>query len=80
VRWDDLKEVSNCPRNRAAWEAAAERKNCSELKKIRNCQSATYHCLVDSSRTKLVEVCMVPRNLNGKLALFIAYLLIRIFC
>ncbi|XP_056004575.1 uncharacterized protein LOC125660468 isoform X2 [Ostrea edulis] len=69
-RWEHLEEVSNCPRNKAEWEEATKRKNCSKLQEMKNCETATYHCLVDSTRMSLVEVCTVPRNLNGHCPLF----------
>ncbi|XP_062569144.1 uncharacterized protein LOC134231227 [Saccostrea cucullata] len=66
-----VKNVTTCPRNKQEWEAGSRRLDCNvKVNMTPNCENARYHCLVDASRKTLVEVCTVPRNLNGYCPLF----------
>lgn len=53
--------VHSCPTSKEAWDAAAQRKNCSAAE--HNCtttNSFVYHCLPNSAQDKLLEVCSSP--------------------
>ncbi|XP_061168339.1 uncharacterized protein LOC133177297 [Saccostrea echinata] len=53
-----IKYVPHCPMNKADWETAATKKNCSNMKQ--NCvrkEDFQYHCVVNSWINATMEVC-----------------------
>ncbi|XP_078339125.1 uncharacterized protein LOC144627101 isoform X2 [Crassostrea virginica] len=60
--------VDHCPRNKAEWDRAAERKNCHSMATRQNCTDAAkfqYHCLMNSHRNETLEVCAPIFYLQG---------------
>lgn len=57
------KFVDSCPESAKKWAEAASRFNCQDIKN--NCTSFVYHCVMNSNRTKMIEVCAPVTNILG---------------
>ena len=44
---------------------SSKEKKCSAIHGIENCKGVGYHCLVNTLRDEVVEVCSTPRILQG---------------
>lgn len=69
---NDVKIVTSCPKSKEEWDIAALNKNCSKLAavaKTKNCtikeKQPEYHCVFNSLRNKLLEVCADKRFIFG---------------
>lgn len=69
---NDVKIVTSCPKSKEEWDIAALKKNCSKLAavaKTKNCtikeKQPEYHCVFNSLRNKLLEVCADKRIIFG---------------
>lgn len=69
---NDVKVVTSCPKSKEEWDIAALKKNCSKLEavaKTKNCtikeKQPEFHCLFNSLRNKLLEVCADKRIIFG---------------
>lgn len=69
---NDVKIVTSCPKSKEEWDIAALKKNCSKLTavaKTKNCtikeKQPEYHCVFNSFRNKLLEVCADKRIIFG---------------
>lgn len=69
---NDVKIVTSCPKSKEEWDIAAFNKNCSKLAavaKTKNCtikeKQPEYHCVFNSLRNKLLEVCADKRIIFG---------------
>ncbi|XP_078327240.1 uncharacterized protein LOC111126852 isoform X2 [Crassostrea virginica] len=65
--------VSRCPSTEKEWISAAERKNCSALRKSQNCSedgNFVYHCVLNQEATELMEVCAPIWYMAGYCARF----------
>lgn len=86
---NDVKFVTSCPKSKEEWDIAALKKNCSKLAavaKTKNCtikdKQPEFHCVFNSLRNKLLEVCADKRIIFGNIyLLFFFYLkvIIQIF-
>lgn len=71
---NDVKIVTSCPKSKEEWDIAALNKNCSKLAavaKTKNCtikeKQPEYHCVFNSLRNKLLEVCADKRFIFGNI-------------
>lgn len=69
---NEVKIVTSCPKSKEEWDIAAVKKNCSKLAavaKTKNCtikeKQPEYHCVFNSLRNKLLEVCAEKRIIFG---------------
>lgn len=69
---NDVKFVTSCPKSKEEWDIAALKKNCSKLAavaKTKNCtikdKQPEFHCVFNSLRNKLLEVCADKRIIFG---------------
>lgn len=69
---NDVKIVTSCPKSKEEWDIAALKKNCSKLAavaKTKNCtikeKQPEFHCVFNSLRNKLLEVCADKRIIFG---------------
>lgn len=65
----DVIAVRMCPTSEEEYDKAVLRKQCSQLASKRNCSDSTefkYHCVINSYRSKLFEVCAREKNISGK--------------
>lgn len=69
---NDVKIVTSCPTSKEEWDIAARIKNCSNkaaVAKSKNCtiteKQPEFHCLINSLKNKLLEVCADKRIIFG---------------
>lgn len=69
---NDVKVVTSCPKSKEEWDIAALKKDCNKLAAVartKNCtikeEQPEYHCVFNSLRNKLLEVCADKRNILG---------------
>lgn len=69
---NDVKIVTSCPKSKEEWDIAALKKKCSKLAavaKTKNCtikeKQPEFHCVFNSLRNKLLEVCADKRIIFG---------------
>lgn len=55
--------VDSCPESAVKWKEAASRFNCQNIQ--HKCTSFVYHCVMNSNRTKMIEVCAPETNILG---------------
>lgn len=77
---NDVKIVTSCPKSKEEWDIAAFNKNCSKLAavvKTKNCtikeKQPEYHCVFNSLRNKLLEVCADKRIIFGNIYILFFY-------
>ncbi|XP_062603110.1 uncharacterized protein LOC134264860 isoform X2 [Saccostrea cucullata] len=58
-----LEHVKSCPVTNLEWEQRAAKKQCHLIKN--DCKGFTYHCVLNSMRTSLLEVCASPIKIIG---------------
>lgn len=70
--FNDVKVVTSCPKSKEEWDHAARIKNCSKqaaVAKTKNCtikeKQPEFHCVLNSLRNKLLEVCADKRIIFG---------------
>lgn len=59
-------QVARCPRNKLEWDARATVFNCSSFNQSCGKPESLYHCALDETTSKLIEVCAPYRNIHGK--------------
>lgn len=71
---NDVKIVTSCPTSKEEWDIAARIKNCSNhaaVAKSKNCtiteKQPEFHCLINSLKNKLLEVCADKRIIFGNI-------------
>lgn len=65
---DSVTTVESCPTTKAEWDAAARRKNCSNIASTQTCSDVdqfVYHCVINGYRNVTVEVCAPSRIIFG---------------
>lgn len=69
--------VASCPKSKEEWDTAASKKKCNKIAaeaKENNCTideiNPTYHCVINSFRNKLLEVCADENTIFGHCAEF----------
>lgn len=65
---DTVKIVESCPASKTEWDNAAFKKDCSKIALQQNCSSVekfVYHCVINGSRNKTLEVCAPSRLIFG---------------
>lgn len=63
-----VKVVDSCPSSKTEWDAAARKKDCGRMASKQKCTTVEkfqYHCVVNSLRSKLLEVCAPTRIIFG---------------
>lgn len=78
---NDVKFVTSCPKSKEEWDIAALKKNCSKLAavaKTKNCtikdKQPEFHCVFNSLRNKLLEVCADKRIIFGNIYLLFFFI------
>lgn len=71
---NDVKVVTSCPKSKEEWDIAALKKDCNKLAAVARTKNCTikekqpeYHCVFNSLRNKLLEVCADKRNILGNI-------------
>ncbi|XP_062579255.1 uncharacterized protein LOC134241198 [Saccostrea cucullata] len=63
------KLVNRCPATKLEWEQRAAKKQCHLI--INDCKGFKYHCVLNSQRTSMLEVCASPiKIIGGKCAYY----------
>lgn len=82
---NDVKIVTSCPKSKEEWDIAALKKNCSKLAAVAKTENCTikekqpeYHCVFNSLRNKLLEVCADRRIIFGNTYILFFNLIVRI--
>lgn len=82
---NDVKIVTSCPKSKEEWDIAALKKNCSKLAAVAKTENCTikekqpeYHCVFNSLRNKLLEVCADRRIIFGNTYILFFNLKVRI--
>ena len=60
--WEKEYRTHKCPQNKAEWKDREREFKCPEINKTH-----VYHCVLNSEKTELVEVCAPVVNIQGNL-------------